>query len=190
VSAREFAERFIAAERADMAALGVLAPDVDPKATEHVPQMIDLIARLVASGHATDRRRRVFRDPELSRPTAGSPARISTSSWAARASRSTSESATRVISRSEGREARRARVGQPVGTWTSRLAHRVFGDGHEVPGTVVRPTRGGEDLIFPHHECEIAQAEACTGQPFARYWAHNGMVNMGKEKMSKSLGNT
>jgi cysteinyl-tRNA synthetase len=49
---------------------------------------------------------------------------------------------------------------------------------------------GGEDLIFPHHECEIAQAEACTGKPFARYWAHNGMVNMGKEKMSKSLGNT
>src|SRR5205807_1851602 len=47
-----------------------------------------------------------------------------------------------------------------------------------------------EDLIFPHHECEIAQAEACTGMPFARYWAHNGMVNMGKEKMSKSLGNT
>jgi len=49
---------------------------------------------------------------------------------------------------------------------------------------------GGEDLIFPHHECEIAQAEACTGKTFARYWVHNGMVNMGKEKMSKSLGNT
>src|SRR5262249_20683114 len=42
----------------------------------------------------------------------------------------------------------------------------------------------------PHHECEIAQTEACTGKPFARYWVHNGMVNMGKEKMSKSLGNT
>ena len=49
---------------------------------------------------------------------------------------------------------------------------------------------GGGDLLFPHHECEIAQAEACTGKPFARYWAHNGMVNMGREKMSKSLGNT
>jgi cysteinyl-tRNA synthetase len=49
---------------------------------------------------------------------------------------------------------------------------------------------GGEDLIFPHHECEIAQTEADTGKPFARYWAHNGMVNMGREKMSKSLGNT
>jgi cysteinyl-tRNA synthetase len=49
---------------------------------------------------------------------------------------------------------------------------------------------GGDDLIFPHHECEIAQSEAGTGKPFARYWLHNGMVNLGAEKMSKSLGNT
>src|SRR5207245_9762923 len=51
-------------------------------------------------------------------------------------------------------------------------------------------TGGGEDLIFPHHECEIAQTEAVTHKPFARYWVHNGFVNLGKEKMSKSLGNT
>ena len=49
---------------------------------------------------------------------------------------------------------------------------------------------GGTDLIFPHHEGEIAQAEADTGKVFARYWLHNGMVNFGTEKMSKSLGNT
>src|SRR5262249_15625753 len=49
---------------------------------------------------------------------------------------------------------------------------------------------GGEDLIFPHHECEIAQSEAATGRTFARYWIHNGFVNLGAEKMSKSLGNT
>jgi cysteinyl-tRNA synthetase len=48
---------------------------------------------------------------------------------------------------------------------------------------------GGQDLVFPHHECEIAQAEAATGKPFARYWLHNGLVNLGAEKMSKSLGN-
>src|SRR5437899_11350051 len=47
-----------------------------------------------------------------------------------------------------------------------------------------------EDLIFPHHECEIAQAEAVTHKPLARYWVHNGFVNLGKAKMSKSLGNT
>jgi cysteinyl-tRNA synthetase len=48
---------------------------------------------------------------------------------------------------------------------------------------------GGEDLVFPHHECEIAQSEGSTGRPFVRYWIHNGFVNMGAEKMSKSLGN-
>jgi cysteinyl-tRNA synthetase len=49
---------------------------------------------------------------------------------------------------------------------------------------------GGEDLVFPHHSCEIAQSEAATGKPFARCWLHNGFVNLGAEKMSKSLGNT
>ncbi len=48
---------------------------------------------------------------------------------------------------------------------------------------------GGSDLVFPHHENEIAQSEAATGHPLARYWLHNGMVNVGGEKMSKSLGN-
>ena len=48
---------------------------------------------------------------------------------------------------------------------------------------------GGKDLIFPHHENEIAQSEACTGKPFARYWLHNGFVNINQEKMSKSLQN-
>jgi cysteinyl-tRNA synthetase len=48
---------------------------------------------------------------------------------------------------------------------------------------------GGIDLVFPHHENEIAQSEAATGKPFARYWIHNGFVNINREKMSKSLGN-
>jgi cysteinyl-tRNA synthetase len=48
---------------------------------------------------------------------------------------------------------------------------------------------GGEDLVFPHHECEIAQSEAATGKPFSRYWLYNGFVNLGSAKMSKSLGN-
>jgi cysteinyl-tRNA synthetase len=48
---------------------------------------------------------------------------------------------------------------------------------------------GGADLIFPHHENEIAQSEAASGKPLAHYWLHNGMVNVGGEKMSKSLGN-
>jgi cysteinyl-tRNA synthetase len=65
----------------------------------------------------------------------------------------------------------------------SVMATRYLGDTFDIHG-------GGTDLIFPHHECEIAQSEADTGKTFARYWLHNGMVNFGAEKMSKSLGNT
>jgi cysteinyl-tRNA synthetase len=65
----------------------------------------------------------------------------------------------------------------------SAMAMQYLGESFDIHG-------GGEDLIFPHHECEIAQSEACTGRELARAWMHNGFVNMGKEKMSKSLGNT
>jgi cysteinyl-tRNA synthetase len=64
----------------------------------------------------------------------------------------------------------------------SAMAMKYLGDSFDLHG-------GGEDLIFPHHECEIAQSEAATGLPFVRVWVHNGFVNLGAEKMSKSLGN-
>jgi cysteinyl-tRNA synthetase len=63
----------------------------------------------------------------------------------------------------------------------SAMAARYLGEDFEIHG-------GGSDLIFPHHENEIAQSEGATGQPFARYWLHNGMVNLGGEKMAKSTG--
>jgi cysteinyl-tRNA synthetase len=65
----------------------------------------------------------------------------------------------------------------------SAMAMEYLGESLDIHG-------GGEDLVFPHHECEIAQSEAATGRPFARLWVHNGFVNLGAEKMSKSLGNT
>ena len=65
----------------------------------------------------------------------------------------------------------------------SAMAMKYLGETIDLHG-------GGEDLIFPHHSCEIAQSEGATGKPFARYWLHNGFVNLGSEKMSKSLGNT
>ena len=90
----------------------------------------------------------------------------------------------------EGRQARRAVVGAPWGPgrpgWhieCSAMAHRYLGEPFDIHG-------GGVDLIFPHHENEIAQSEGAFGDgQFARYWMHTGMVNFGGEKMSKSLGN-
>jgi cysteinyl-tRNA synthetase len=191
VTAREFAERFIAAEREDMASLGVLPPDVDPKATEHVPEMIELIARLVASGHAYPVEGDVYF--EIRRfPPYGRLSGKNLDELLAGA---------RVEVDERKRDPRdfvlwkSSKPGEPAwdSPWgpgrpgwhieCSAMAMRYLGDSFDLHG-------GGEDLIFPHHECEIAQTEACTGKPFARYWVHNGMVNMGKEKMSKSLGNT
>jgi len=191
VSPREFAERYVAAEREDMAALGVLAPDVDPRATEHVSEMLELIERLVASGHAYpvdgDVYFEIRRFPPYGRLSGKNLDELLAGA--------------RVEVDERKREPRdfalwkRSKPGEPAweSPWgpgrpgwhieCSAMAMRYLGESFDLHG-------GGEDLIFPHHECEIAQSEACTGKPLARYWVHNGMVNMGKEKMSKSLGNT
>jgi len=191
ITAREFAERFIAAEREDMASLGVLAPDIDPKATEHVPEMIDLIKCLVAGGHAYP----VEGDVYFAISSFPPYGRLSGKNL------DDLQAGARVEVDERKRDPRDfvlwkgAKPGEP--SWESpwgpgrpgwhiecsAMAMKYLGASFDLHG-------GGEDLIFPHHECEIAQAEACTGKPFARYWVHNGMVNMGKEKMSKSLGNT
>jgi len=88
----------------------------------------------------------------------------------------------------EGGKAGRAVVGEPLGPgrpgWhieCSAMSHRYLGESFDIHG-------GGSDLIFPHHENEIAQSEGAFGA-FARYWMHSGMLNFGGEKMSKSLGN-
>jgi cysteinyl-tRNA synthetase len=191
VSARELSERNIAAFREDMAALGVLRPEIEPKATEHVPEMIGLIGRLVAGGHAYvvdgDVYFEVRRFPAYGKLSGKNLDEL------------------QVGARVEVDERKRdprdfalwksAKPGEPAwdSPWgpgrpgwhieCSAMSVRYLGESFDIHG-------GGEDLIFPHHECEIAQTEADTGKPFARYWVHNAMVNMGREKMSKSLGNT
>ena len=191
VTPREFAERFIAAEREDMASLGVLAPDIDPKATEHVPEMLDLIGALVASGHAYP----VEGDVYFSIRSFPPYGRLSGKNLDDLLAGARVEVDERKRDPRDFALWKAAKPGEPAwdSPWgpgrpgwhieCSTMAMKYLGASFDLHG-------GGEDLIFPHHECEIAQTEACTGKPFARYWVHNGMVNMGKEKMSKSLGNT
>lgn len=71
----------------------------------------------------------------------------------------------------------------------SGLAHRMLCHGEKYLGEEIDIHAGGEDLVFPHHENEIAQSECATGVPFARYWMHNAFLNIDNRKMSKSLGN-
>jgi cysteinyl-tRNA synthetase len=191
VSASEISERYIAAEREDMASLGVLPPDVDPRATEHIPEMVALIERLIARGVAYEVDGDVYF--EIRRfPPYGKLSGKNLDDLLAGA---------RVEVDERKRDPRdfalwkAAKPGEP--SWESpwgagrpgwhiecsAMAMRYLGESFDLHG-------GGEDLIFPHHECEIAQSEAATDRPFSRFWVYNGFVNMGKEKMSKSLGNT
>jgi len=191
VTARDVSERYVAAYRRDMAALGVLPADVEPKATEHVPQMVSLIERLIRGGVAYsvdgDVYFEVRRFPGYGKLSGKNLEELL------------------VGARVEVDERKRdprdfalwksAKPGEP--SWPSpwgagrpgwhiecsAMAMQYLGETLDIHG-------GGEDLIFPHHECEVAQSEAATGRPFARAWAHNGMVNLGAQKMSKSLGNT
>ena len=191
VTAQEVSERYVTAEREDMAALGVLAPDVYAKATDHIPQMIALIERLVATGLAYPMEGDVYF--EVARfPAYGRLSGKNLDELVAGA---------RVNVDERKRDPRDfvlwkgAKPGEP--SWPSpwgpgrpgwhiecsAMAIQYLGETFDLHG-------GGEDLIFPHHECEIAQAEGVTGKPFVRYWLHNGLLNLGAEKMSKSLGNT
>ena len=187
VSASEVSQRYIEAEARDMEALGVLLPSVAPRATEHIDGMIALIGRLVARGIA------YVVDGDVYFEIRRFPA------YGKLSGRNLEEllAGARVEVDERKRDPRdfalwkAAKPGEP--SWPSPwgagrpgwhiecsvMATRYLGDSFDIHG-------GGTDLIFPHHECEIAQSEADTGKTFARYWVHNGMVNFGAEKMSKS----
>jgi len=191
VAAHEISERYIQATRQDMAAIGVRPADVEPRATEHIPEMQTLIERLVSGEFAYAVDGDVYF--EIARfPRYGCLSGKHLEDLLAGA---------RVEIDERKRDPRdfalwkAAKPGEPAwaSPWglgrpgwhieCSAMSMRYLGESFDIHG-------GGEDLIFPHHECEIAQSEAVTNRPFARYWIHNGFVNMGAEKMSKSLGNT
>ncbi len=187
----DLTERFIAAMHEDAAALGVLSPDLEPRATEHLPGIIAMIERLIERGHAyVADNGDVYYDVR-SFPEYGKLSGKSIDDLEAGA-------------RVEPGEAKRdpldfalwkaAKPGEPAwdSPWgsgrpgwhieCSAMSTQALGDTFDIHG-------GGADLTFPHHENEIAQSEGATGHPFVRYWMHNGFVRINDEKMSKSLGN-
>jgi cysteinyl-tRNA synthetase len=186
--AAELAARMAGRFAAAFADLGILEPDVEPKATEHVPEMLDLINRLIEKGIAYP---------------AGGDVYFSVRAFE-RYGRLSGQRPDDLISgtRVDPSEAKNDPVDfalwkgtKPGEPWwdspwgrgrpgwhieCSAMAARYLGEAFDIHG-------GGSDLIFPHHENEIAQSEAAGGT-FARYWMHNGMVNLGGEKMAKSTG--
>ncbi len=170
--------------------LGCLPPDVEPRATGHVTEMITLMRRLIDSGHAY---------------AAGGDVYFDVSSWAGYGALSGQRPEhMRAAGDTDGEGAKRDprdfalwkghKPGEPwwETPWgpgrpgwhleCSAMAAKYLGDTFDIHG-------GGLDLVFPHHENELAQSRA-AGAGFARYWLHNGLVRLGGEKMSKSLGNS
>jgi cysteinyl-tRNA synthetase len=171
-------------------ALGCLPPDIEPRATGHIPEMIMLMQRLIDSGHAYPSGGDVFFDVH-SLPSYGS---LSGQRLEHMRAAGDTEDAGAKHDRRDFALWKRAKPGEP--TWPtpwgpgrpgwhlecSAMSTKYLGATFDIHG-------GGLDLLFPHHENEQAQSHA-AGDGFARYWLHNGLVRIGGEKMSKSLGNS
>ncbi|OGP56461.1 MAG: cysteine--tRNA ligase, partial [Deltaproteobacteria bacterium RBG_13_52_11] len=190
VSTEGIATRYIQEFYADMGALGLLKPTIEPKATEHIPEMITMVQRLIEKGLAYQVEGDVYYAVE-SFPEYGQLSKRTLDEMQAGARVEVDERKRNPLDFALWKG---AKTGEPswASPWgkgrpgwhieCSAMSQRYLGDTLDIHG-------GGRDLIFPHHENEIAQAEGATGRPFVRYWLHNGFVNIAKEKMSKSLGN-
>ena len=184
-------ERFIQYMHEDERALGVLPPDVEPRATGHVQEIIALIERLIEEGFAYQGSNGdVFFDVERF-DGYGKLSHRKLEDMIAGSRIDVEEAKRNPLDFVLWKQAKPGEVAWPspwgVGRpgWhieCSAMSMKYLGETFDIHG-------GGPDLKFPHHENEIAQSEAATGQEFARYWMHAGAVRVNKEKMSKSLGN-
>lgn len=190
VSITEISERYIQAHDEDMAALGVVTPTIVPRATEHMKEMIDLIKSLEDKGFAYCVDGDVYFSISHYKQYGGLSGRNLEEMMAG----------ARVDVNDKKKDPldfalwKNSKEGEPFwdSPWgkgrpgwhieCSAMSRRYLGETFDIHG-------GGEDLIFPHHENEIAQSQAATGKPPANYWMHNGFVKINSEKMSKSLGN-
>jgi cysteinyl-tRNA synthetase len=189
-TSEEVAAAFTQAYIEDTERLGLGRPDIEPKATEHIEEILELCRELVEKGFAYETGGSVYfrvgefdgygklsgqktdqmQHCELARDGETKESPLDFAIWKA------------------------AKPGEP--SWDSpwgpgrpgwhiectAMSHKYLGNGFDIHG-------GGRDLVFPHHENEVAQAEAAMGSDFVRYWMHNGMITRKDEKMSKSVGN-
>ena len=190
VSFKEIASRYIAEFYTDMDALGLERPQVEPKATEHLREMIEMVKVLLSKGFAYE----VDGDVYFSVESFPGYGRLSGRNLEEMMAGARIEPDPRKRNPLDFALWKASKPGEPAweSPWgkgrpgwhleCSVMSQKYLGESFDIHG-------GGQDLIFPHHENEIAQSEAATGRPFVRYWLHNGFVNIRGEKMSKSLGN-
>jgi cysteinyl-tRNA synthetase len=190
VDCKTIAEKYIREFNIDMGRLGLEKPSVEPRATEHIPEMIQLISTLIQKGFAYTGGGDIFYSVEKFKDY-GKLSKRNLEDMKAGARVDIDEKKGNPLDFALWKA---SKPGEPFweSPWgkgrpgwhieCSVMSQKYLGETFDIHG-------GGRDLIFPHHENEIAQSEAATGKPFVRYWIHNGFVNINKEKMSKSLGN-
>ncbi|PLX79730.1 MAG: cysteine--tRNA ligase [Desulfuromonas sp.] len=190
ISSKQLSEEFIKAFDEDMATLGLLKPTHEPKATEYIGEIVGLTEKLVDKGYAYAAQGDVYYAVEKFGPYLKLSKR----------NMEEMQAGARIAPGEQKRNPmdfalwKAAKPGEP--SWDSpwgpgrpgwhiecsAMSSSLLGDTFDIHG-------GGRDLIFPHHENEIAQSEGASGKSFVKYWMHNGFVNINQEKMSKSLGN-
>ena len=190
ISSKQLAEEFIRAFDEDMEALGLRKPTHEPKATEYIDRIIVLAKQLIEKGMAYESAGDVYYSVE----------KFPTYLKLSKRNMEEMQAGARIAPGEQKRNPmdfalwKAAKPGEP--SWESpwgpgrpgwhiecsAMSSALLGETFDIHG-------GGRDLIFPHHENEIAQSEGVSGKPFVKYWLHNGFVNINQEKMSKSLGN-
>src|SRR6185436_3359786 len=187
-------EEMTRAMHEDVAALGILPPTHEPRATEHVAQMIDLISALERKGFAYragggDVNYAVRKFPGYGKLSGKSLDQLRAGERVAVLEDKNDPLDFVLWKAAKESEPEEAKWPAPFGPgrpgWhieCSAMSRALLGEHFDIHG-------GGADLQFPHHENEIAQSEAANGKPFVNYWVHNGFLNVDNEKMSKSLGN-
>jgi cysteinyl-tRNA synthetase len=188
---REVGETYIRSFYEDMDALGVLRPEHEPRATEHIGDMIALVETLISKGHAYTVNGDVYFSVDSYR-NYGQLSKRPLEDMIAGARVEVDEKKRNPLdfvlwkASKEGEPSWDAPFGAGRPGWhieCSAMSTLYLGNPFDIHG-------GGKDLVFPHHENEKAQTEAATGKKFVNYWVHNGFVNIDREKMSKSIGNT
>ncbi|MCK5230373.1 MAG: cysteine--tRNA ligase, partial [Desulfobulbaceae bacterium] len=186
----KLAKRFIEKFHEDMKTLNIVPPDIEPKATEHIPEIIEIIQELIDRGIAYQAGNDVYYSVKKIKDYGKLSGRnLDDMKAGARISINENKKNPFDFTLWKG-----SKPGEP--TWDSpwgpgrpgwhiecsAMSRKYLGDTFDIHG-------GGKDLIFPHHENEIAQSEGATGKPFVNTWIHHGFVTIKDEKMSKSLGN-
>ncbi|MGI6108808.1 MAG: cysteine--tRNA ligase [Eubacteriaceae bacterium] len=190
ITARELSDKYIEEYFKDADALGIHRASVHPRVSEHMDEIIDMISRLIANGKAYEKDGNVFYSVE-SFPDYGELSRQSIDDLRNGARVEVDDSKNSPLDFAVWKK---MKPGEPYweSPWgkgrpgwhieCSAMSTSLLGHTIDIHG-------GGQDLIFPHHENEIAQSEGACGCRFANYWVHNGYINIDKVKMSKSLGN-